>query len=81
MKDRVQLNDDSLEQVCGGNIVFNPQGDGMYVMNGKHTGQTFNNVQLGDIMKVIKYAASVPNTEEGERQIIKWAQDNNIIGQ
>ena len=79
MYNRVQLSDDILENVNGGSIVFNPQDDGNYYMKCKITGQSFNNVSLGDIMKVIKYASSVPNTAEGEQQIIDWARSENII--
>ena len=43
------------------------------------TGQSFNGVSLAQVMQIAQYAATVPNTLEGEKKIIEWAQGQGII--
>ena len=79
MSKRVELNESILENVTGGSIVFNPQGDGNYYMECEYSGDTYYDIALGDIMKVIKYAAKVPNTPEGEQDILNFCRNEGII--
>ena len=78
-KNRVSIDLEELENVNGGTLTFNPDGNGGYKMTGCFSGSTFSGVSLSQVMQVIKYSAKVPNTEEGEQQIIQWAQDQGII--
>ena len=79
MGNRVELNLEQLENVNGGSIGFNPDGNGTYTMKCQFTGKVYYNVSLSQAMEVAKYAAGVPNTLEGENQIINWAHAQGII--
>ncbi len=78
-KERIQLDEEVLDQVSGGSIGFNPDGNGTYTMLCEFTGERYYGVPLSQAIEVAKFAAAIPNTLEGEQQIIKWAQDQNII--
>lgn len=79
MGNRVQLDPEMLENVNGGSIGFNPDSNGNYTMKCQYSGQTYQNVSLSQAMEIAKYAAAVPNTAEGEQQIVNWAHQNGII--
>jgi len=78
-KKMVQLSDDMLDNISGGAIGFNPDGQGTYTMKCEFTGQTFYGVQLSDIIEIGKFAAAIPNTLEGENQIIAYARSQGYI--
>jgi len=79
MGNRVEIDLDMLENVAGGAIGFNPDNNGTYTMKCQFTGLTFSGVRLDQIMQIAQYAASIPNTLEGEQQIIDWAREQKII--
>lgn len=79
MGNRVQIDAELLDLVNGGNIGFNPNDNGTYTMQCQYSGQTYQNVSLSQAMEIAKYAAAVPNTAEGEQQIVNWAHQNGII--
>ena len=80
MGNRQELNFDMLENVNGGNIGFNVEpGGATYTMKGQYTGWTRKGVTLAHVMEIAKYAATVPNTDEGERQIFNWASGRGYI--
>lgn len=76
---RHELNLDMLNDVNGGNIGFNVDANGNYTMKGQYTGKTFYGVSLANVMEIAKYAATIPNTPEGEQQIIDWASSKGFI--
>lgn len=76
---RVELNEELLENVAGGAIGFNPDGNGTYTMLCEFTGNRFYGVSLSQVMEIAKYASAIPNTLEGEQDIIAWAQGQGII--
>lgn len=78
-KNRVELGLESLDKVAGGALGFDPEGDGTYTMHCQFTGNTYYGVSLSDVIEISKFGATVPNTEEGERQIIDWAKSQGII--
>ena len=79
MGNRVQIDPELLENVNGGSIGFNPDSNGNYTMKCQFTGNVYHNIPLAQVMEVAKYAAGVPNTLEGEKQIINWARAQGII--
>lgn len=76
---RVQIDAELLDQINGGNIGFNPDSNGNFTMKCQYSGQTYQNVALPQVMEIAKYAATVPNTAEGEQQIVNWAHEQGII--
>lgn len=79
MGNRVQIDPELLDQVNGGSVGFNPDNHGTYTMKCQYTGKTYHNIALAQVMEIAKYAATVPNNAEGEKQIIQWAQAQGII--
>ena len=79
MENRTELNLEMLENVAGGAIGFNPEPAGTYTMRCQFTGAVFPGVTLANVMEIAKFAATIPNTLEGEQQIIKYASDNHYI--
>ena len=73
------LSDDALDNVSGGALTFNPDGNGTYTMKCQFTGQTYYGVSLADVMEISKYGAFIENNLEGENQIIAWAQSQGYI--
>lgn len=68
-----------LDLVSGGAFGLDPDSNGTYTMVGEYTGQRFTGVTLANAIEIAKYGASVPNTAEGEKQIIDWAKGKNYI--
>ncbi len=68
-----------LDMISGGALGFNAEAGGTFTMEGQFTGKTYSGVSLSNVMEIAKYCATVPNTLEGEQQIIQWAQDQNYI--
>lgn len=79
MGNREELNLDALDNVNGGSIGFNPDSNGTYTMKCQFTGNVYYNIPLSQVIEVGKFAATVPNTLEGEQQIINWAHGAGII--
>ena len=79
MGDRIEIAPELLEYVNGGALGFNPEAGGTYTMIGQFTGKTFSGVSLANVMEICKYAANIPNTLEGEEQIIAYAIQNHYI--
>ena len=79
MANRIQLDDNFMENVNGGSIGFNPDDQGTFTMKCKYTGETYYGVQLSQIIEIGKYAATQTESLEGEQEIINWARDAGII--
>lgn len=78
-KNRVELDIDQLDQVNGGAIGFNPDGTGKYTMKCQFSGKSFPSITLEQIIQIAKFAAGIPNTPEGEEQILAWAHGKGYI--
>lgn len=78
-QNRIAIDEDLLGQVSGGAIGFNPDGNGTYTMKCQFSGLSFSGITLAQAIEVAKFAAAIPNTAEGEQQIIQWARDSHII--
>ena len=76
---RTEIAPELLETVAGGALGFDPDAAGTYTMYCEFSGQTFTGVALGNIMQIAQFGASIPNTPEGEQQIIAWAKASNYI--
>lgn len=79
MGNREEINLEALENVNGGAIGFNPEPGGTYTMKCQFTGKVYTGISLSQVMEIGKYAAGVPNTLEGEQQILNWASAQGII--
>lgn len=79
MGNRVELNLDALENVNGGAIGFNPEPNGTYTMICQFSGKSFTGVPLAFAIEIAKFGADIPNTAEGEQQIINWASSKGYI--
>ena len=80
MANRIELDDKVVEKVNGGSIGFNPDDYGTYTMLCEFTRNTYYGVKLADIIEIGKFAASQPNTLEGEIEIINFAMAQGYIG-
>lgn len=78
-KKRVEIDAALLDQVVGGSLGFDPDSNGTYTMICGFSGQKFYGVSLGNCMEICKHGAYVPNTAEGEQEIVAWAQANGYI--
>ena len=76
---KMNIDDNLLDFVTGGSIGYNPDGNGTYTMNCQYSGNSYQGVTLTQVMQIAQYSARIPNTPEGEQQIIQWATENNII--
>lgn len=76
---RIELGSEVLESVNGGAIGFNPDNNGTYTMLCEFTGNRYYGIRLDQVIEVAKYAAAIPNTLEGEQNILAWAQEQGII--
>ena len=79
MSNRVEVNDDLLEQISGGAIGFNPEGNNFFTMECEFSGNVYSHISLSDCMRISQYSAFIPNTPEGEQQILTWAHEEGII--
>lgn len=79
MSKKIELNDEILDKINGGAIGFNPDGQGTYTMKCQFSGETFGGVTLQQIIQIAQFCATIPNTAEGEQQIIDWARGKGII--
>ncbi len=79
MGDRIEIAPELLDYVNGGALGFNPEAGGTYTMIGQFTGKKFTGVTLANAMEIAKYSATIPNTLEGEEQIIAYALQNHYI--
>jgi len=78
-KKMMALSDDALDNVSGGAIGFDPDGQGTFTMKCEFTGQKFYGVKMEDIMKIAEFGAVIPNNIDGENQIIAWALSQGYI--
>ena len=76
---RTEIAPESLEIVTGGALGFDPDGAGTYTMRCEFSGEVFPGVTLASVMELAQFGASIPNTPEGEQQIIAWAKARNYI--
>lgn len=76
---RTEIAPELLEFVTGGSIGFDPDGAGTYTMYCQFSGDIYPGVNLASIMAIAQFGASIPNTPEGEQQIIAWAKAGNYI--
>ena len=76
---RKEIAPELLEFVTGGAIGFDPDGAGTYTMRCQFSGDIYPGVCLANVMALAQFGASVPNTPEGEQQIIAWAKARNYI--
>lgn len=79
MGKRVELDADLADIVNGGALGFDPEEGGNYTMRCQFSGQVFYGVSLSNVMYIAQYCATIPNTPEGEQQIISWAQGQGYI--
>ena len=78
-QNRIAIDEELLGQISGGAIGFNPDDNGTFTMKCQFSGLTFSGVTLQQIIEIAKFAASIPNTAEGEQQIIAFAQEKKYI--
>ena len=76
---KMPINEELLDMVNGGSLGFDPEPSGTFTMRCEYSGASYEGVALGDAIQIARYGASIPNTPEGEQQIVQWARDNNII--
>lgn len=76
---RTEIAPELLEFVAGGAIGFDPDAAGTYTMRCQFSGDIYPGVCLANVMAMAQFGASVPNTPEGEQQIIAWAKARNYI--
>lgn len=76
---RTEIAPESLEIVTGGALGFDPDASGTYTMRCEFSGECYPGITLANVMETAKFGASIPNTPEGEQQIIAWAKARNYI--
>ena len=76
---RTEIAPELLEIVTGGALGFDPDAAGTYTMRCEFSGEDYMGVSLANVMEIAKFGASIPNTPEGEQQIIAWAKARNYI--
>ena len=76
---RTEIAPELLETVAGGALGFDPDGAGTYTMHCEFSGESYPGVTLAGVMELAQFGASIPNTPEGEQQIIAWAKARNYI--
>ena len=76
---RTEIAPELLEIVAGGALGFDPDGAGTYTMRCEFSGEVFPGVTLASVMELAQFGASIPNTPEGEQQIIAWAKERGFI--
>lgn len=79
MGKRVELDTDMADLVCGGSIGLDPEEGGNYTLRCQFSGQVFYGVPLSNAIFIARYGASIPNTPEGEQEIISWAQGQGYL--
>ena len=76
---RMAIDPELLEKINGGALGYDPDDHGTYTMKCEFSGDKYYNVALTDIIKIAQYAAVIPNTAEGEKQITNWAKEQGYI--
>lgn len=76
---RTEIAPELLEAVAGGALGFDPDGAGTFTMRCEYSGEDYPGVSLANLMEIAQFGASIPNTPEGEQQIIAWAKARNYI--
>ena len=78
-KNRVEIDMKALENVAGGSLGYDPDDHGTYTMNCQYSGNVYYDIPLSDVMEICKFSANIPDTPEGEEEILSWARDRGII--
>lgn len=78
-RERLELTDNELEAVNGGDIGFDPQPDGTYKMKTRYTKLSFFGISAEQKMKIDIYAATQPCSEAGETNIVNWCREQGYI--
>jgi hypothetical protein len=76
---RTEIAPELLDYIAGGAIGFDPEPSGTYTMRCEFSGEVYPGISLSGVMMLAQFGASVPNTPEGEQQIIAWAKSQNFI--
>ena len=76
---RREIAPELLEIVAGGALGFDPDGSGTYTMRCEFSGESYPGISLAGVMELAQFGASIPNTPEGEQQIIAWAKSKGFI--
>ncbi len=76
---RTEIAPELLEIVAGGALGFDPDGAGTYTMRCEFSGESYPGITLARVMELAQFGASIPNTPEGEQQIIAWAKSKGFI--
>lgn len=78
-KNRVEIDMTSLEKVAGGSLGYDPDDHGTFTMHCQYSGDTYYDISLSDVMEICKFSANIPDTPEGEEEILDWARNRGII--
>ena len=76
---RTEIAPELLDTIAGGALGFDPDGAGTYTMRCEFSGEAYPGVTLSSVMELAQFGASIPNTPEGEQQIIAWAKSRGFI--
>ena len=76
---RTEIAPELLDTVTGGALGFDPDGAGTYTMRCGFSGEVYQGISLVSVMVLAQYGASIPNTPEGEQQIIAWGKSGGFI--
>ena len=76
---RTEIAPELLDAVAGGALGFDPDGAGTFTMRCEFSGESFPGLTLAGVMELAQFGASIPNTPEGEQEIIAWARSRGFI--
>ena len=76
---RKEIAPELLDSIAGGAVGFDPEAGGTYTMICEFSGATYPGLTLAGVMQLAQYGAMIPNTAEGEQQIIGWARSMGLI--
>ena len=79
MGSRVGLDDNVLEMINGGGLGYDPDSSGTFTMKCQYSGNIYYGIRLDQVMEIAKYSAAIPDTPEGEADILNWAHTQGII--
>ena len=78
-KNRREIDTELLDSINGGTLYFNPEASGTYSMTCEFCGDVYSGISLTDVIRLGQFMATIPNTAEGEQEILAWARDAGII--
>lgn len=76
---RREIAPELLDFVSGGALGFDPDEAGTFTMLCEFSGESYPGVSLPAVMDIARFGASIPNTPEGEQQILAFAKSKNYI--